>query len=302
LKVRGGRGLDGRPSLRFAASWLDLRENLDRAARDRSLPEALANRLPKQPRLLDLGAGTGSLFRFMAPIVGRPQSWIFADADVLLLETALDRTAEWARRRGFAAVLSGGSGKSTLTLHSLLGKWRIETLATDLDQVPHGLPLDRVDAVVCSALLDLTSRAWMERLFAVLRTPFYAGMTVDGRDTWLPRHPADLAVQSAFRADQRRNKGLGPALGNDAADTALRLLTAKGFRTCTATSDWCIGRRASDVTSRFVQMTAQPARQAMPAQARKFTEWAGVRQHQAMKARLAIRVGHRDILAFPSTG
>jgi hypothetical protein len=38
----------------------------------------------------------------------------------------------------------------------------------------------------------------------------------------------------------------------------------------------------------------------MPAQAKKFAEWTGARLQQAMKARLAIRIGHRDILAFPA--
>jgi SAM-dependent methyltransferase len=300
LKADGRRGLDERPALRFAAGWLALRERLDRAARDTALPQALADRLPRQPRLLDLGAGTGSLFRFMAPIVGRPQNWIFADADEALLAASLGRTAEWARRRGFTAVLSGGPVKSALSLHTPLGEWRIETLATDLEEVPQGLPQAAVDAVVCSALLDLTSRAWMERLFTALRTPFYASMSVDGRDTWLPRHPTDRAVRTAFRRDQRRDKGLGLALGNDAADVALRLLAARGFQTRAATSDWCISRNASDVSARFALMTAQAARQAMPAQAKKFAEWTGARLQQAMKARLAIRIGHRDILAFPA--
>jgi hypothetical protein len=125
-------------------------------------------------------------------------------------------------------------------------------------------------------------------------------MSVDGRDTWLPRHPTDRAVRTAFRRDQRRDKGLGLALGNDAADVALRLLAARGFQTRAATSDWCISRNASDVSARFALMTAQAARQAMPAQAKKFAEWTGARLQQAMKARLAIRIGHRDILAFPA--
>src|SRR5262249_3415826 len=149
-----------------------------------------------QPRLLDLGAGTGSLFRFMAPIIGGPQTWIFADADKALLHTALNHTADWAERYGFGVTSSGGPGN--LSLHTPLGEWRIETLVVDLGQVPHGLPLAAVDAVVCSALLDLTSRAWMLRLFANLHVPFYAGMTVNGRDAWVPRHSADGAVSTAF--------------------------------------------------------------------------------------------------------
>src|SRR6202040_3507525 len=108
------------------------RENLNRAARDRSLPEALANRLPKQPRLLDLGAGTGSLFRFMAPIIGRPQTWIFADADESLLYAALEHTAGWAGRHGFSVASSGGSERPALSLGTPFGKWHIETLVADL--------------------------------------------------------------------------------------------------------------------------------------------------------------------------
>ncbi len=266
------------------------------------LARALAERLPNQPRLLDLGAGTGSLFRFLAPIIGRPQSWIFADADEDLLDKALGWTAEWARRRGFTAALSGGAGKSSLVLGTPSGTWRIETLVTDLAETPRGPPLQAVDAVVCSALLDLVSRAWMERLIVALRVPFYASMTVDGRDAWLPRHPADRAVRTAFRADQRRDKGLGVALGDGASDIALRLLAAWGFEARTAASDWSIPGSATGLTRLFVGMTAEPARRAMPAQARKFAAWTSTRLLQASRARLAIRIGHRDILAFPRAG
>jgi hypothetical protein len=288
-----------RSALRFEADWLDLREKLDLAVRDRALCRALAGRLPRAPRLLDLGAGTGSLFRFMAPLIGRAQKWVFADADEGLLVAALDRTAAWAKRRGYIAALSGRPGKPKLILSTHLGQWHIETLAVELAEVPRGLPIGAVDAVVCSALLDLTSCAWMERFFSALRTPFYASMSVDGRDAWLPRHPADRAIRTAFQLDQRRDKGLGPALGSDAADMALRLLRRRGFETSTATSDWQIPRSASDVTLEFAEMTARPARRAAPALARKFAQWALARRRQAMDGRLAIRIGHRDILAFP---
>ena len=31
--------------------------------------------------MVDLGGGTGSLFRFLAPIIGRGQDWVLLDAD-----------------------------------------------------------------------------------------------------------------------------------------------------------------------------------------------------------------------------
>ena len=51
----------------FDLDWLDLREPHDAAARSEALAEALIARLPARPRLMDLGAGTGSLFRWLAP-------------------------------------------------------------------------------------------------------------------------------------------------------------------------------------------------------------------------------------------
>ena len=285
--------------MRFSADWLALREKLDQQARNRALAKALADCLSSLPHLLDLGAGTGSLFRFMAPIIGRPQNWIFADADESLLYVALDRTAEWAEHSGMGVASRHGRGKLSLRLHTSAGEWQIETLVADLSRVPQGLPLDAVDAVVCSALLDLVSRSWMARLFTALRVPFYAGLTVNGHDSWIPRHSADAVVRTAFRQDQRRDKGLGSALGNDAGTTALQLLGDLGFHTRVATSDWRIPSSARAVTSRFAQMTGSSARQSMPAQAKKIGEWTKARLEQAAKARLSIRIGHYDILGIP---
>ena len=80
----------------------------------------------------------------------------------------------------------------------------------------------RFDAVVCSALLDLVSTAWLARLCDALTVPFLACLTADGRDTWRPRHPHDALVRTAFRRDMRRDKGFGPALGTARAERAHR--------------------------------------------------------------------------------
>jgi hypothetical protein len=122
---------------------------------------------------------------------------------------------------------------------------------------------------------------------------------VDGRDLWLPRHPGDGAVRAAFQRDQRRDKGLGPALGNDAADVALQLLAARGFETRAAASDWRIPRDRRSITGRFARMTARSAHRAVPAQAKEITAWTSARLGQAQRVQLSIRIGHRDILAFP---
>ena len=268
---------------RFDADWLTLREPFDHAARSARLAQRLSERLPRRPRLLDLGAGTGSMFRFLAPIIGRGQDWLLLDADDVLLDDAFGRTAAWARRRNFAATAEDG----TLLVSTPHGLWRMSVMRRDLDAaIPSGC-----DAVVCSALLDLVSTAWLRRFIDGLTMPFLACLTVDGRDVWLPRHPCDPPVRTAFRRDQRHDKGLGPALGPAASSVALRMLAARGFVTASAPSDWRIAR-----TDLRMQRALIDGRGACHG------EWQQARLRQALRGMLAITIGHRDILALPPGG
>ena len=335
----------------FGADWLTLRESFDHAARSVSLARRLADRLPKRPRLLDLGAGTGSLFRSLAPIIGRGQDWVLIDADGALLEDAFGRTAAWARRQGFAAT----APNDTLLVSTPHGLWRMQAMQCDLaklqlgsalaerkttprplagevakrsdageglradapspgaarrplpqagevDFVGLGPALSDVDAVLCSALLDLVSAAWLRHLFDALHVPFLACLTVDGRDVWQPRHPQDALVRAAFRHDQRRDKGFGPALGSAAPSCVLNALAARGFVTASAPSDWHIPRSALRMQRALIDGAADAARTARPSHSPTITTWQRDRLRQAMRARLAIRIGHRDILALLPEG
>ena len=155
-----------------------------------------------------------------------------------------------------------------------------------------------VDAFVCSALLDLVSRMWLSRLCDLLTVPFLACLTVDGRDVWRPHHPYDALVRTAFRRDTRRDKGFGPALGI----AAPRALTACNLVTASAPSDWHIPRTALRMQRALIDGTADAARSARPAQADAITAWQEARLRQALRGRLAITIGHRDILALPPGG
>jgi hypothetical protein len=158
---------------------------------------------------------------------------------------------------------------------------------------------DSTDAVVCSALLDLVSAAWLGRLFDTLRVPFLACLTVDGRDGWQPHHPNDALVRAAFRRDQRSDKGFGAALGSAAPSVALKALAARGFVMSSAPSDWRVPRTSLRMQRALIEGIAGAARSAVPSRASAIADWQEARLRQAMRARLAIRIGHRDILAIP---
>src|SRR5690348_4207608 len=109
----------------FSESWLGLREPADAAARAKDL----VGMLPGPIRTIrDLGCGTGSLGRWLAPQLDGPQHWIMADLDPRLLEHA-------AANMPFPAVT-------------------VETALTDVTQLSPA-NLAETDLVTCSALLDL---------------------------------------------------------------------------------------------------------------------------------------------------
>ena len=144
----------------------DWREPLDAAARSPVLAARLSASLPARPRLLDLGAGTGSLFRWLAPRIGRAQAWLLADDDDALVAEAFERTLVWAQRRGWTVTWPGRA----MLVHTPAGAWRLEGFGVDLAAAPAGLPLDRIDAVVCSGLLEHASRTWLDGVLRRLRS------------------------------------------------------------------------------------------------------------------------------------
>jgi SAM-dependent methyltransferase len=280
----------------FSADWLALREPFDRVARSRRLAARLAETLPARPRILDLGAGTASLFRYLAPIIGRAQAWTIVDADEALLGHAFARTADWAEARGWRVTTPGRA----LLIHTPQGAWRIEALAIDFAENLSRLPLHAQDAVVCSALMDLVSPAWAERLAAALRVPFLACLNVDGRDRFRPAHPDDRLVARGFARDMRRDKGFGRAMGTAAPVTLARLFTARGFTVATAPSDWIIPPIARPMLEAMVRGHAAAAANALPGAAARIAGWEQARLATLARGRLALTIGHRDLLALPA--
>ena len=279
----------------FDADWLALREPHDAASRSTALAHALARALPPRPRLIDLGAGTGSLFRWLAPILAGPQSWTLADADRALLMRAFGDIAAWAAARGLATTTSGGA----LLVHTRAGAWRIEAEIVDLAGPLAELRLNRHDAVVCSALLDLVSSDWINRLAAILKKPLLACLSVDGSDAVRPAHPLDRTVFAAFRRDQQRNKGLGVALGARAPIILHAALRARGFTVHSAITDWRIRTEATNLLDMLVASHAEVAAHRLPSRRDAIRDWARLRARQIDQGRLAMRIGHRDSLALP---
>jgi hypothetical protein len=240
----------------FEPAWLALREPADAAARDVGLLEE-ATALVGDGLGLDLGCGTGATARAF----GAGPRWRLVDRDRRLLELA-------------AAGCPGA-----------------EAVEADLAAVDR-LPLDGVALVTASALLDLVSQAWIEALSGRLAdagVPVYAALSYDGTVAWDAPEPGDAAVVAAFNRDQRRDKGLGPALGPAAPAALARALAARGYRVRTAPSPWRLGNAEAALQAALVEGIAEAA--AAPA------SWRQARLAASAASRCT--VGHVDLLAVP---
>lgn len=248
----------------FSADWLALREPADRAARDAALAQRAAEAAGPAPLVVDLGCGTGAIWRALAPLLPEGTRWRFVDNDPELLARAGAAAGERAEL--------------------------VETDLADLD----ALPLGGATLVTASALLDLVSEAWVTGLARRLHAPLYAALSYDGSMVWNPEVPADAAVTAAFNRHQHGDKGFGAALGPDAARASTATLEQAGFAVESAESPWRLGPEMAALQRELTDGIAAAATEAGLDDA---IAW-GRRRHDAADHTTCV-IGHVDLLAVP---
>lgn len=293
----------------FSADWLQLREPFDAAARDRAAGELeLGHRLdvlrPQKTapwRVIDLACGTGANLRWLAPRLRGAQQWLVVDHDTDLLRCWPEHLA----RAGGAPPPAGADLAQPLSFRGPGFDAGIVRQPLDLMSGLEALPWHAAHLVTASALLDLVGLDWLHRLVALSaasRVALLMGLSVDGRDTWTIDDPMDVTVGRLFAGHQRRDKGLGPALGSQAVAGLVQALGAVGYRVFTAASDWRVdgreGPQARALQGALIDGMAAAACEQSPAAAASVRAWRQ-RRHALVPA-CALSVGHLDLLALPS--
>jgi len=249
----------------FSADWLALRDPADRAARDAALARRAADVAGSEPLIVDLGCGTGATWRALAPLLPPGARWRFVDNDADLL-----------------ALAGAAAGDAA------------ELVEADLGDVA-ALPLAGATLVTASALLDLMPESWLRELAQRLTVPFYAALSYDGAMHWTPEDPQDRAVTDAFNRHQRGDKGLGPALGPDAASRMTALLEQARCTVHCADSPWRLG---PDRAALHMALTDGIATAAAETGTVDAMGWGARRR--AMAEMSTCTIGHLDILALPA--
>jgi SAM-dependent methyltransferase len=278
---------------RFAAAWLALREPYDHAARSAALAERFAAAVGDAPHLLDLGCGAGSNLRYLAPRIPGAQRWLCVDHDRALLDTARVAMRDWAKGQGWPNRIAPDG----LAVARPGGEIRVGFVLGELarDRLPWS---HQVAGVSAAALLDLTSAAWLDAFAARCRgTPLLAALSFDGRLVFEPAAEEDSEICRRFSADQRTNKGFGPALGPDAAAHLAERLAAAGCVVSLEAADWRLGPADGALLRATLTGIVDAARDV--AHDRRLERWATERAQQLAAGDFRLTVGQVDLLALP---
>jgi hypothetical protein len=264
----------------FSAGWLTLREPYDRRARNGAVLEAVAGWAGQRSSVaaVDLACGLGSTLRAMTERLPKRQSWRLVDNDLSLLARAGD--------------LARPPDRTVTTVPV--------DLSRDLEAALDG----PIELVTTSALLDLVSHEWLERLVteaAARRLPVYAALNYDGLATLDPADELDSAVLDAVNQHQQSDKGFGPALGPEAAATAPSCFEALGYTVTQGASDWVFGAKDVEIQTEVLTGWAVAAREIGASSISEIIGWLARRRDHIAAGRSSMRVGHVDFFAQPIT-
>ena len=265
---------------RYAPEWLELREPADAAARAHDLLDPLRIRLANLPGkaglvIHDLGCGTGSMGRWLAPRLDGAQHWVLHDRDPYLLH--------------FAAVASPRSGAdgSRVTVETRRGD--VALLTPDA--------LAGASLVTASALLDVLSRAEIDTLAAACTgagCPALLTLSVAGRVELTAPDPLDEEIMEAFNAHQRRDGMLGP----DAITAACEAFSERGATVRVNPSPWRLGPGEAALTAQWLRGWVGAAVEERPALAARADRYLRERLAACEAGELRVTVHHSDLLAL----
>ena len=267
--------------IEVSSDWLALREQEDARARSRELAIAASGRLGPGPIVIhDLGSGTGSMMRWLAPFLPGPQTWVLHDWNSNLVELATNGVVPLDRERRPVSVRTRSG----------------ELAHLDPDD------LDGASLVTASALLDvLTSeeiRAVAQACVAV-GCPVLLSLSVTGEVRLDPRDPRDDVLQASFSAHQQRLVGGRRLAGPSGVALAQRQFLDAGWNIRPATTFWRLGDHDPRLLGQWFDGWFDAA---LEQRADLQIEGVGYRERRSSQLRrgaLSAVVVHTDLLAWP---
>lgn len=288
----------------FSAEWLGLREPVDHRSRNQALQAQVLNYLaqvktiyPGSVCLTDLGSGTGSNLRALAPHLDAVQYWTLVDYDPALLHAARNTLLAWADSEINTHDLESRVDISTqikpLSIHKQDKKIMVEFKCVDLYNDYQVVLDEPADLITAAAFFDLVAEPWLTKFCASLTKPLYTVLTYDGIERWSPPEIMDADVLKAFHQHQGTDKGFGSAVGPAAPERLQSLLKAHQFITASSPSPWILDYRDRSLIEQLASGTAGAVREMNTISSTTVNQW-----EQSRRQASQCEIGHIDIFAY----
>lgn len=283
----------------FSPDWLRLREPADHQARSALLTGKLVRWREQFSdfSVVDLGSGTASNLRYLCPKLGMNQTWTLLDNDIGLLSCIAERLAEWAIDTG--SEFDRVSSNSATIKHAEFSAdltWQACDLAKELDTVS----FKNTQLITGSALLDLTSAAWMSQLATIINSQQCASLFVlsyNGQLQWQPELKFDKSMAELLNTHQLNDKGFGHALGPGAYQYLMSVLNNHTIES--VPTDWVLGQNSQTMQEVLIGDWAAAAIEQNPTLASDIEQWSCQRSNHLKEGQSTLQVGHADILSLP---
>jgi hypothetical protein len=253
----------------YSPEWLALREPADTDARAEELLTTLRTTMTGADMVIrDLGSGTGSMARWLAPRLPVSQKWILTDRDPVLLEVA-------------AASVPGAIPElrdlTTLTAADLAG----------------------TSLVTGSALLDVLTKQEVSALAEACVTadcPALFALSVVGQVEFDTPDPLDEPLAAAFNAHQRRTVDGRTLLGPSAVPVAATAFARLGAAVHRRPSPWRLGPDRAELAAEWLRGWVSAACEQEPDLRADAEEY----RTRRLAGEFHVTVHHEDLLALPS--
>ena len=288
----------------FSADWLSLREPVDHRSRNQALQAEVIDYLaqiktvyPGSLHLTDLGSGTGSNLRALAPHLDALQYWTLVDHDPLLLRAARNTLLAWADSEINTRALGSRLNTSTqIQPLSILKQGKtiiVEFKCVDLFNDYQAVLDEPADLITAAAFFDLVAEPWLTQFCGNLSKPLYTVLTYDGVEQWSPPEIMDADVLKAFHQHQRTDKGFGFAVGPTAPERLQSLLKVHQFTTVSAPSPWILDYRDRSLIEQLASGAAGAVREINTIPSTVVNQW-----EQSRRQASQCEIGHMDLFAY----
>ena len=268
--------------LEVSSDWLALREPEDAKARSLELALLAAELLPDGPIVVhDLGSGTGSMMRWLAPHLSGPQTWVLHDWNADLTEQALSQPRPRSRDGAEVSAVGRVGSLAELSATELAG----------------------ASLVTASALLDVLTSAEVHALVAACVAagcPALLSLSVTGTVQLTPRDELDAAINDAFNAHQLRDSDSRRQLGRYAAPIARGLFAEAGWNVRQTTTVWRLDDRQGALLGEWFDGWLGAAVEQRPDLGADTEQYRARRLAHIERRELSARIDHVDLLAWPA--